>query len=320
MEPALSKTNPSQTIYVGHLNPDSDSIMAATVAAYMFEGQAGRFGHINNETKFLIERFRLKQPTLIKSFKDRSFVLLDFNQSTQAPKELKTHQIKGIIDHHALRSASFHFNLPIDIHIKPWGSTCTVLYEMAKRRDIVLNESYAGALLGGIISDTLNLQSPTTTNYDRRAAAELKVLANIDRLDHFAQNMFKAKSDVSHLSPKDIITTDFKEYTMHHKKVAVGVHETITPELIFSRTKDIQEALTQLKKENNYDYLFFVVVDTKHLKSKMFLTDIKEEHIALSAFPSHQLTEHIIDLKNLVSRKRQIAPKLQASIKSFLSH
>ncbi len=78
-----------------------------------------------------------------------------------------------MIDHHALQNATIVTDMPIYIDIRPWGSMSTIIahtFLTLRRRP---KTSTAGMLLCAILSDTLNLQSPTTTEWDRLMVAVL---------------------------------------------------------------------------------------------------------------------------------------------------
>ena len=99
-----------------------------------------------------------------------------------------------------LQSNTWETAAPIYVDIRPWGSACTIIAHTFMRERRLPSKPVAGMLLSGILSDTLNLKSPTTTPTDRVVMATLAELAGdgdgpID-VDRLAQEQFKAKSEI----------------------------------------------------------------------------------------------------------------------------
>lgn len=299
-----------KTVVIGHLNPDPDSIGGAIAAAYYFGGSPARTGAINKESRFLLDFFKAKAPAFISDFKDKNIIAVDFNQKSQAPPSIADGTLIRVIDHHALLEAPITSEKPIPVEITPWGSVCTVIaknYFVRNKREIPTH--IAGMLLGGIISDTLNLRSETTTKHDREMVKHLAEIAGIPDVDALAFKMFKAKSDVSDMSDKEVLEADFKEFSLGNKKVGIGVAETVMPEQILERKEGLIKAAQELKKKDDYDYIFFFVVDIDKIKSKLILAGEDERNAAESAFGG-KAKDDILDTRDLVSRKLQIGPIL----------
>lgn len=314
-----AKENPAatkQTYVVGHINPDTDAIASAIAAGYYFNATAVRPGEINQETKFLLNYFKLPTPVLQQNFADSDVIVVDTNQKTQVPASILTgnSNLIGIIDHHALQDQPLTTQSPINIDIKPWGSTCTILAKnYFLRNNKQIPKPIAGMMLGAIISDTLNLRSATTTPHDKEMLAYLATIAGVDDVDAFAQKMFTAKSDVSQLTDAQVMQTDYKLFTISKHKVGVAVVETMLPEQILQRKPGLISAAREIKTKQGLDLLFFFVVDTKNLNSKLLLIGKQEITVAQKAFGGTP-SDSVLDTQNNISRKLQIIPVLQHAL------
>jgi manganese-dependent inorganic pyrophosphatase len=298
---------------VGHLRPDSDSILGAIGAAYLFDGIPGRAGAINNETRFVLEKFKLEPPALLADFQDKKFLLLDHNQTTHSDSRISSKQVAGIIDHHALREAPFVFETPVLIDIRPWGSTCTILADRAFAEDADLPPAIAGALLCGILSDTVILTSPTTTAYDSAVVVQLAKIAKVDDYRALGREMFEAKSDMAAYSAREIVLLDYKTYKIGGRSVGFGVAETVSPKELLDRKAELLEAMQEAKDEQKPDLLYFAVIDVLTKECHLFLLPGEEQRVAATAY-SRSGEGQLMILPEVVSRKRQLIPALQKAL------
>ena len=164
--------NNNSTIYIyGHLSPDTDSIISSIVLAdYQQKIDdrnnviSCRLGKLNKETKYALNYFNVESPVLITDLSGADKVFLVDHNSPSQSIDSENANIIGIIDHHAL--SDFTFMKPIQIITKPVGSTCTILYELYRKNNISISKEIAGLIMSAIISDTLLLRSPSTTQKD----------------------------------------------------------------------------------------------------------------------------------------------------------
>lgn len=306
----------SETIILSHKNPDTDSIAASVVAEEYFNEvlktrtKAYRVGEFNNETKFVLGQFGVNAPEKINTVpEDAKLILIDHNNPLEAIDNLNPSQVEAIIDHHML---TLQTEKPIFCLIEPLGSTCTVLAKLyfQDRKEISLK--IANLIIAGILSDTLNLTSPTTTEEDRKIVKDLNKIAKID-IEGFSQKMFEAKSDINGLSPKDIITKDSKLFQMGSKKVFIGGWETLKPDLVLKLKEQIISELRSKKLADAFDYAFFLLVDILKGDSVLLIMGEAEKALAEKVFGGKAETDFMF-LKGVVSRKRQVVPPLMAEL------
>lgn len=296
-----------KTFVVGHKNPDTDSIVSAIILAKIEGHEAARTGEVNKETEFVLNRFGQKELTLIPK-EDKQVILVDHNSPDEMHENIKKEEIVGIIDHHKLCAPSTES--PISVYMKPCGSTATIVTLIAEDHGYSLAHDEASILMAGIISDTLNLSSPTTTDLDREVLERLNSLAGLD-IEELAQEMFAAKSDISDLKTDELVGKDYKVFDMSGKKVGIGVWETTKPEKIFARKNEIHQVLKEKKKAEKLDYIFFGVVDILEGASH-FIIDTDPEIALLADVFGVAAKDGVASLENTVSRKKQIVPKLES--------
>ena len=303
----------STTYFIGHLNPDTDSIVSSIAAAQFYGGVAARTGKLNKESQYLLERVHVPVPVFINNFKGREIGLVDFNQTTQAPACLNSDNITIIIDHHALGDRPFIFARPIMITIKPWGSAATILADMFVRDKRPVTKELATLLLGAIISDTLAFHSPTTTDKDRELASVLQKTAGIDDLETFAKEMFTAKSDIDSLSDLEILLGDYKIYNIKGKKIGMAVAETVISEKIANKKENILRLMRGQKAKDDLNLMYFFIVDIVKGNSTILLPGENEKFLAEKAFKVKS-KDHLMLLPGLVSRKMQFIPLMRDAL------
>jgi len=310
----IPRENFANHYFLGHLNPDTDSIAAAVALAHFYSGIPLRAGELNEETDFILKKFGHASPQDVEGVKhgERKVCLVDFNQMTQLHGKINHDDISCIFDHHGLQTNIVTPFLPIHLEIRPYGSCSTLASLKYFEANRPLDPSLAGLLLAGILSDTLNLSSPTTTTFDREAVHRLQKLARITDRDIFAQQMFYEKSRVDKLTVSQIIARDFKLFQVNEKKLGFGVIETLTPELHIARRGEFQEELVKLKLQYDLSYIFLGVVDVMKLNTKLILVGEQEETLALLAYPNSQhVAPSLLDIGSRVSRKKEFIPPLQ---------
>ena len=140
------------------------------------------------------------------------------------------------------------------------GSTCTIVYTMFVEREVKIPKHIAGALLSGILSDTLILKSPTATERDREAVKELAKLAEVD-YEEYGMDLLKAGTSLDGMSKEDVLYNDFKLYTVGDNTFGVGQFFTMNFSDIEKELKDYIHVLDEISEANQYDFLALYVTD-----------------------------------------------------------
>lgn len=312
-----------KTYIMGHLKPDTDSVVAAMALAELYQNvtcfgyqnvEAVLTSPINTETAFLMNKFNIQAPKVITAGEindDDQVILVDHNEESQRLEGLSPNQIVEIVDHH---KANINFEQPIFLTFKTWGSSNTIVYYMMKQNNFVPNEKLASLMLAAILSDTVGFKSPTCTAQDKELAMELATVAKISDLESFTLEIFKAKSDVSQLSAQQIVQNDYKIFNFAGKKVMIDQLETVEQDKVITLKKDeLLKAMVEVKSQLQADLIFVAITDILKVNTKLLITDQKEAEIAVKAFGG-EVKEQVLDIGERLSRKKEIAPPIERAL------
>lgn len=307
-----------EILVMGHLVPDTDSICSAITYSW-FLNQTGkksipvRLGKINRETEFVLKKFGFSAPELFEHFEpNQKVVIVDTNNTDELPKNLAELEILEIIDHHKL-VGGISTKSPIFINIQPVACTASLIFKMAKEKNLDIPKAVAGLMLSAILSDTLKFASPTTTELDKNFAKELVIITG-ENIDTLADEMFLAKSDLTGLSARDILFFDSKVINMKNKKIRFSTLETVKPEIALSKIFEIREEMKKIKIEEKLDGVFFFITDILKSNSILVTNDEFERNLAQKAFGKNFDDTDTMFLRGVVSRKKQIIPSVENAI------
>ena len=237
-------------------------------------------------------------------YEKQKVILVDHNNFAQSVDGLDEANILEIIDHHNI--GDIGTSLPINFRSKPVGCTSTMIYEMYKETHVAIPKNMAGLMLSAILSDTLLLTSPTTTEDDKFAAVKLANIAKVD-IDKYGMEMLKASSSIEGKSVEELIKTDFKSYVVGDKLLGISQIMTMDIEEI---EKNIDAYIAKLNE----------MVEEKYTIVTIFITDIiKNGSYVIYNDAAASIIQDSFGLKNIhqcmflpkiVSRKKQIQPNI----------
>lgn len=306
----------NKTISIGHKNPDTDSALSAILISkfskkiFGVEAEAVAAGDINNETKYILEKLKIKKPRILKEIKNEKVILVDTTEPKQIIDGLTEDNLLAVVDHHNL--GGLKSSKPIYFRAEPIGCASSVIYKILKEKNIKIDKISAILMIACILSDTLNFNSPTATVDDKKILSELNKIAKLD-IQKFASELFSAKSSLKGISVNNIINRDYKQFDMGKFKVGIGVWETTNPETVNIQKNKIISALMEKKNLEKMDYVFFAVVDIVKNNSYLYIISDKENTLAEKAF-GDVVENNLMFLKGVVSRKKQIAPVLMMKL------
>lgn len=234
----------------------------------------------------------------------RRLILVDHNELSQAVSGADKVPIIEILDHH--RIGGFSSDTPIHFWNNPVGSSSTIVALCYQQMNVAIPQDIAGLLMAGLISDTLNLSSPTATQVDRRILEHLSGIVKVDPTK-LAKEIFAVGSPLLTMSPKQVITADCKEYSEGGKRFTVSQIE----ELSFSHLPEKQGALIEaLERHARNKDLFFaaLLVTDINTQNSLLLVCGAPDFLQRINFPSHG--PHVWELDGVVSRKKQLLPYL----------
>ncbi len=231
---------------VGHKNPDSDSICSALVGAELLkarglEAKAVRQGELNRETQHILAQAGVDQPEMCTGVAGEKVWLVDYSDLAQAPDDIADAEIVGIVDHHRLGDV-MTVN-PLEAWIWPVGCTCTIMFNLFKMENTEVTRELATLMMSAILSDTVGFASPTCTQKDKDAVAELAPLAGVEDLDLFIKELLIAKTDIQGLSAAQLVDKDLKAYPFNDRDVVVGQIELATLEQVDSMIDELNADL-----------------------------------------------------------------------------
>ena len=203
--------------------------------------------------------------------------------------------------------------MPINFRNMPVGSTNTILYLMYRENGVVIPKDIAGLMLSGIISDTLLLKSPTTTEIDRTALNELSRIAEVDP-EKYGMEMFKAGSSLKGKTKEEILYTDFKNFEVNYQKIGVGQVYTMDIQEFLSEKDSYVQLINKVAVQNDYSIVALFVTDIIKNGSYVFFNDNSKETLA-TAFDFSDLDQGFY-LDGVVSRKKQMIPNIMRVLDS----
>jgi len=171
-----------------------------------------------------------------------------------------------------------------------------------------LPKNIAGLMLSGIVSDTLQFRRPTTTEADQKLAEELADFLKID-IAQYAEEMFEAKSDISHFTDAELLRLDSKKYQVGEVNFRVSVLETTNPQTVLSRKDALVQAMGTVASEDEVDQVLLFVVDILQEQSTMLIPNELSKTVAEKSF-GVVVEDDAVLLEGVVSRKKQIIPNL----------
>jgi manganese-dependent inorganic pyrophosphatase len=299
---------------VGHSNPDTDSVTSAIAFANFLKATGTdakacmqiSAENLNPESKLVLEKFGLTAPEEITDAAGKDVALVDFSDVAQAPANIGDANVVAIVDHHKI--GDIVTNSPIFFYAKPVGCTGTVLLEMYKSNNIDIPKDIAGGMLCAILSDTVNFKSPTCTDADKAAVAELLQITGVTDQDALFMEMLKAKSSVEGVSMKDLIFRDYKDFDMNGKKVGIGQIELATLDQVADIRDGLFQAVEEVKADGRHSVLFMLTDVVKEGTDLMVVSD--DPAVIEGAF-SGNIEGQSMWVDGMMSRKKQVVPALQ---------
>lgn len=290
----------------GHLNPDSDTVCSALIAADWLNAQgrparAFRLGEINPETRFILQAAGVEAPPLLEeSIEDKDVWLVDFSEFEQGPASLPVSNILGIVDHHRLGTVTTRN--PAEVWVQPLGSCATLLWQLITREtDQVVSASQATLMLGALLSDTVALTSPTTTPVDVKAADALFAISQLDR-EAFISGLLAAKTDLAGMSPETLINKDAKNYQIAGLDILLAQIEVSSFTQTDAILPQLIAAMDSQRSENALD-LFALII-----------TDISTKNSVIYFSKNTLLDATSVPLPGMLSRKKEVLPWLTTTL------
>ena len=293
---------------VGHKNPDSDSICSALVGAELLkarglDAKAVRQGELNRETQHILNQAGVEQPEMCTGVAGEKIWLVDYSDLAQGPDDIAEAEIMGIVDHHRLGDVTT--TNPLEAWIWPVGCTCTIMFNLFKMENTEITRPLAILMMSAILSDTVGFASPTCTQKDKDAVAELAKIADVQDLDAFIKDLLIAKTDIAGLSASELVEKDLKAYPFNDRNVVVGQIELATLEQVDDMIDELNADLQRRCDEEGLAMAALMLTDittsTTRLLYKGEWNSTLDQHA----------DNGMLMMENTLSRKKQGWPWLQ---------
>jgi manganese-dependent inorganic pyrophosphatase len=238
----------------------------------------------------------------------RQVLLVDHAEQAQSVPGVEEAEIVEILDHHHVGSIETH--VPVLATFDPVGSTSTLVVERFRQNGMEPGRQTAKALLGAILSDTVILNSPTATDRDQAVVSYLERVLAVDARE-FGREMFEATSDVSDVGAQEIVSQDAKSYqTISGQQICIAQVEVVGSGLM-DRKDELLEAMEEERRREDIHVYALMVTDVLDKDTDLLVAgDVA--HVA-RAF-GKEAQDSVIHLPDVMSRKKQVAPKLLQSL------
>lgn len=302
----------SKELIFGHQSPDTDAIVAAKALSYL-ENKLGRdteavaLGEPNEETKFVLDHFDEPAPRIIEkaSAEVEDVMLVDHNEPQQSVSDIADVTVTHVVDHH--RIANFNTAQPLFYRAEPLGCCSTVIYKIFKENNVEIPAKLAGLMLSAIISDTLLLKSPTTTQTDVDVVKDLAKISGTD-YEAYGLDMLKAGTNLASKTETELIEADAKSFNLNGSTVRVAQVNTVDLAEVFDRQAAFEAAAKAENDANGYD--LFLILATNILDSNSELLVVGAPTAPVEAAFGKKIENNRISLPGVVSRKKQVVPPL----------
>ena len=303
---------------VGHKSPDTDSVTSAITYANlknamgMKEVVPAAAGDINNETKFLLDYFKVPAPEKLTDATDKKVILVDHNEMAQAVDKLDPENIVEIVDHHKIGGISI--GKPIFIICEPVGATGGIIANLYEQNKKEISKQMAGLMMASILSDTVLFKSPTCTPRDKAAVEKLAKIAGVDPMK-FGMELLKAKSDISSKSAKDILMGDFKKFDFSGTKSGVGQIEVMDLKDLEPKRAAILDEMNKMKEAEKLDMVVLMLTDVMKEASDILFVGNASAAAGFEKAFGGKLANNSIYKEKVLSRKKQVIPPLEGAFK-----
>lgn len=298
----------------GHKAPDTDATSSAIVWAWFLNNNRDQsakayvLGNPNTEAMFVLDKWGFDVPDILEEISKNDIVsIVDTNNVDELFPNINDAEIISIIDHHKL-TGGLKTDSPLEVVIQPYASTMTVMYNIMNIKSADFPKEIAGLMLSGILSDTLEFRSPTTTAADEKLARELATALDVD-ITEYATAMFDAKSNIAEFSDTELLRMDSKIVEIGGENLRIAVLETTNPSTVLERRKSLITAIDQVCLEDHVQHVLLFVIDILKQEATLLTHNNHVKEMASKAFEV-TINEDTVVLPGIVSRKKQIIPAL----------
>ena len=238
----------------------------------------------------------------------RRVLLVDHAEQAQSVSGVEQAEIVEILDHHHI--GSIETRIPVTATFDPVGSTATLVIERFRQSGMEPSPPTAMMLLGAVMSDTIILNSATTTERDRQVVDYLERVLALDGAE-YGRQMFEATSDVSEVSADEIISRDAKQYhASSGHQICIAQIEVVGKSLL-DRSDELVAAMRKARESRDLQLYALMVTDVLTKGTDLLVAGDVNGVARAFGLPAH---DGHIELPGVMSRKKEVAPKLLAAM------
>ena len=241
-------------------------------------------------------------------------ILVDHNEIEQSPPGAEEIPVIEVVDHH--RIGMMPTAVPIRFTGDVVGSTCTLVAQMYRSAGERLTPEMAGLLLGGVVSDTLALKSPTTSDMDLRICEWLEKLSGVNR-DDLMNELLRIDSALAVKPALEVISVDRKDYSDGKIKFALSQVEETNLELLTHRLEELTSEITRVIDDEKLDFFGLLVTDAVRGNSEFLAFG---DNGIIRNIPYQRKENGIFLLPGVLSRKKQLLPQILSITASLQDH
>ena len=242
----------------------------------------------------------------LMNMQKKQVILVDHNEKAQAVDGIDEAEILEIIDHHRL--GSLETVSPVYFRNQPLGSTATIIYHMYQENQAEIDKNTAALLCSAIISDTLIFKSPTCTSDDVAACMQLAKKAELD-IETYGREMFRAGSNLSGKSAKEIFYQDYKKFSVNNVAIGVGQINSMSAEELEKVKPRLAEFIQGVVQDNSAGIVYFLLTDIVSESSEVLCAGNNANAVIYQAF-GVEVKDACVKLQGVVSRKKQFFPAI----------
>lgn len=237
------------------------------------------------------------------NYQKKQFILVDHNEVKQTIDDIEDGEVIEIVDHHRL--GGIETINPITITTMIVGATCTIIALKYFESNVKLSKSMAGLLLGGIIADTLNFKSPTTTDIDIKTAKKLEKLSGVS-IEELAQGLVDSSGSILNKQTIDVIYGDFKEFAIGNFKVGLSQTPCKSEEEFMAIKSKVYDYIHKECESQKFD-LMMVIFTNPNASGSFIIMAGKKAEVVKEGFKDLMNGDYA---PNVISRKKQVLPKV----------
>jgi manganese-dependent inorganic pyrophosphatase len=238
----------------------------------------------------------------------RRVILVDHAEQAQSVAGVDQAEIVEILDHHHI--GSIETRVPVTATFDPVGSTATLVVERFRQNGMEPSRSTATMLLGAALSDTVILNSATTTERDRAVVQYLERVLAVDASE-LGREMFEATSDVSELSADQIVSRDAKQYQVSSGHTICIAQIEVVGDALLERKDELLEAMRKARESRDLELYALMVTDVLTKGTELLVVGDTATVARSFGVEPH---DSQIELPGVMSRKKEVAPKLLGAL------